>query len=89
MKPSSSILCSFIILAVAPLLNQARAKTHCVFMHRSDSIYDDSPAVQYQFPKQYLRACINRSGFAVSPVNSKDRPHPQFLAWHREHCFKH
>jgi putative restriction endonuclease len=27
---------------------------HCVFMHRSDSSYDDSPAVQYQFPKQYL-----------------------------------
>ncbi len=27
---------------------------YCVFMHRSDSIYDDSPAVQYQFPKQYL-----------------------------------
>jgi putative restriction endonuclease len=27
---------------------------HCIFMHRSDSIYDDSPAVQYQFPKQYL-----------------------------------
>ena len=28
--------------------------SHCVFMHRSDSIYDDSPAEQYQFPKQYL-----------------------------------
>jgi len=27
---------------------------HCVFMHRPDSIYDDSPAEQYQFPKQYL-----------------------------------
>jgi len=27
---------------------------HCVFMHRSDSIYDDDPTVQYQFPKQYL-----------------------------------
>jgi putative restriction endonuclease len=27
---------------------------HCIFMHRSDSRYDDSPAVQYQFPKQYL-----------------------------------
>ena len=27
---------------------------YCVFMHRSDSIYDDSPAEQYQFPKQYL-----------------------------------
>ncbi|MBR0713678.1 HNH endonuclease [Bradyrhizobium liaoningense] len=32
-----------------------------VFIHRSDSIYDDSPAEQYQFPSQYLRrveACI-------------------------------
>ncbi|MGJ4957717.1 HNH endonuclease [Bradyrhizobium sp. HKCCYLRH2015] len=27
---------------------------YCVFMHRTDSIYDDSPAEQYQFPKQYL-----------------------------------
>jgi putative restriction endonuclease len=26
----------------------------CVFIHRSDSIYDDSPAEQYQFPRQYL-----------------------------------
>ncbi|GES53209.1 hypothetical protein Rhsp01_58240 [Rhizobium sp. NBRC 114257] len=25
-----------------------------VFIHRSDSIYDDSPAEQYQFPSQYL-----------------------------------
>lgn len=29
--------------------------SYCVFMHRSDSIYDDSPAEQYQFPRQYLR----------------------------------
>ena len=32
-----------------------------VFIHRSDSIYEDSPAEQYQFPRQYLRrveACI-------------------------------
>src|SRR3954453_20192833 len=32
-----------------------------VFVHRSDSIYDDSPAEQYQFPRQYLRrveACV-------------------------------
>jgi putative restriction endonuclease len=32
-----------------------------VFIHRSDSIYDDSPAEQYQFPGQYLRrveACV-------------------------------
>ncbi|MFX4219594.1 MAG: HNH endonuclease [Thalassobaculum sp.] len=33
-----------------------------IFMHRADSIYDDSPAEQYQFPSQYLdRAaqCVN------------------------------
>src|SRR4051812_3363042 len=32
-----------------------------VFIHRLDSIYEDSPAEQYQFPGQYLRrveACI-------------------------------
>lgn len=32
-----------------------------VFIHRSDSIYDDSPAERYQFPRQYLgrtRACV-------------------------------
>ncbi|GGI26778.1 hypothetical protein GCM10010987_41080 [Bradyrhizobium guangdongense] len=32
-----------------------------VFIHRSDSIYDDSPAERYQFPGQYFRrveACI-------------------------------
>lgn len=32
-----------------------------IFIHRSDSIYDDSPAEQYQFPSQYLnraQACL-------------------------------
>jgi putative restriction endonuclease len=32
-----------------------------VFIHREDSIYDDSPAERYQFPSQYLRraeACL-------------------------------
>ena len=32
-----------------------------VFVHRSDSIYDDSPAERYQFPSQYLgrvNACL-------------------------------
>ncbi|MFH1340774.1 MAG: HNH endonuclease [Pseudomonadota bacterium] len=32
-----------------------------VFIHRSDSIYEDSPAERYQFPSQYLarvKACI-------------------------------
>ncbi|WP_417583847.1 HNH endonuclease [Pelagibacterium sp.] len=32
-----------------------------VFIHRADSIYDDSPATQYQFPSQYysrVKSCI-------------------------------
>lgn len=32
-----------------------------VFIHRSDSIYDDSPAERYQFPRQYLgrvQSCV-------------------------------
>jgi putative restriction endonuclease len=32
-----------------------------VFIHRADSIYDDSPAERYQFPRQYLgrvEACV-------------------------------
>ncbi len=36
-----------------------------------------------------VRAFINRSGIAMPPMNMRDRPHPQFLAWHREHRFKH
>jgi putative restriction endonuclease len=28
--------------------------SYCVFIHRSDSIYDDSPSERYQFPPQYL-----------------------------------
>ena len=36
-----------------------------------------------------VRAFINRSGFAMLPGSLKDQPHPQFLEWHREHCFKH
>jgi putative restriction endonuclease len=32
-----------------------------ILIHRSDSIYDDSPAERYQFPSQYLSrvgACV-------------------------------
>jgi putative restriction endonuclease len=35
-----------------------------------------------------IRSVINRSGYALSPVNMANRPHPHFLQWHREHCFK-
>lgn len=35
-----------------------------------------------------IHAVINRSKRALLPGRSADRPHPHFLAWHREHSFK-
>lgn len=35
-----------------------------------------------------VRGMINASGRAFAPVRPMDRPHPHFLRWHREHCFK-
>ncbi len=32
-----------------------------------------------------VRAFINRTGWAFPPLRPSDRPHPQFLAWHRQH----
>lgn len=42
-----------------------------VFIHRSDSIYDDSPAERYQFPSQYLaraQECIGNWIIYYEPV---------------------
>lgn len=36
-----------------------------------------------------IRGLINRTGFALPPLQAGDRPHPSFLSWHRENCFKH
>ena len=35
-----------------------------------------------------VRALINKSGRAIEPRRVSDRPHPHFLQWHRDHCFK-
>jgi putative restriction endonuclease len=35
-----------------------------------------------------IRALINQTGRALRPARNEDRPHPHFLNWHREHCFK-
>jgi putative restriction endonuclease len=37
---------------------------------------------------QEIRSIINKSGQALSPHRISDRPHPHFLKWHRENCFK-
>ncbi|MFC3227857.1 HNH endonuclease [Marinibaculum pumilum] len=44
-----------------------------VFIHRSDSIYDDRPEEQYQFPRQYLervRACTGDWIIYYEPVKA-------------------
>lgn len=35
-----------------------------------------------------VRSVINKTGRALEPRRLSDRPHPNFLRWHREHCFK-
>lgn len=35
-----------------------------------------------------IRSIINGSGQAILPQRDADRPHLQFVRWHREHCFK-
>ncbi len=35
-----------------------------------------------------VESLINKTGKLIGPLAGRDRPHPAFLAWHREHCFK-
>lgn len=35
-----------------------------------------------------VRALINKSGRVMEPRQTFERPHPHFLQWHRDHCFK-
>ena len=35
-----------------------------------------------------IAGLLNRSGKALGPSRPSDRPHPSFLQWHRETCFK-
>ncbi len=35
-----------------------------------------------------VRGFINHTGRALAPIRSSDRPHPVFLKWHRDNCFK-
>lgn len=35
-----------------------------------------------------VQAFINKTSRALAPARQIERPHPRFLQWHREHCFK-
>jgi putative restriction endonuclease len=36
-----------------------------------------------------IQGLINKTGKAIVPQRAFERPHPHFLRWHRENCFKH
>jgi putative restriction endonuclease len=36
-----------------------------------------------------IEAIVNPSRKALVPTHVAQRPHPQFLTWHRDNCFKH
>lgn len=61
-----------------------------MFDRRLSSLLDDLEILvsrQANDPDS-LRAMINRTGRALPTTRALNRPHPHFLAWHREHCFK-
>ncbi|CUX50529.1 hypothetical protein AGR4B_Lc70135 [Agrobacterium tumefaciens str. CFBP 5621] len=36
-----------------------------------------------------IRDIVSKTGRAIVPLGFHERPHPQFLKWHREDSFKH
>ncbi|MDW9489520.1 hypothetical protein GOA59_25645 [Sinorhizobium meliloti] len=36
-----------------------------------------------------IQLLINKTGGAIVPQRLFERPHPHFLRWHRDSCFKH
>jgi putative restriction endonuclease len=38
--------------------------------------------------QEAVRAFVNETGRALPPSRSSERPHPHFLSWHRNNCFK-
>jgi putative restriction endonuclease len=35
-----------------------------------------------------IRSFVNKTGRAFAPTKAHERPHQNFLKWHRENCFK-
>ena len=38
--------------------------------------------------RESVDSLINKTGRLIGPLQERDRPHPVFLRWHRENCFK-
>lgn len=41
------------------------------------------------YDRPSVEAVLNKTGKALVPELASMQPHPTFLGWHREHCFKH
>jgi putative restriction endonuclease len=63
---------------------------HWMFDRGLISLADDMAILvsRHTNDPQGIRSIINKSGRALAPTRMSDRPHPHFLKWHREHCFK-
>jgi hypothetical protein len=63
---------------------------HWMFDRGLIGIADDLSIVvsRHVNDRDSVDALINRTGKLIGPGDPRGRPHPVFLAWHRENCFK-
>lgn len=53
--------------------------------------FDDDLAIvisRHVNDRDGAQSLINKTGHLIAPSMHRDRPHPAFLRWHRENCFK-
>ncbi|MBJ7577437.1 HNH endonuclease [Devosia sp. MC532] len=63
---------------------------HWMFDRGLIAVEDDLSIVisRHVNDRDSVEGLINRTGRLVGPALGRDRPHPAYLAWHREHRFK-
>jgi putative restriction endonuclease len=63
---------------------------HWMFDRGLISIDDDLQIVvsRHVNDRDGVQGLINKNGRLMGPIAARDRPHPMFLKWHRENCFK-
>jgi len=67
------------------------ATAHWMFDRGMISLSDDLEILisRHVNDLESVRGFINKSGCAFAPRRAHQRPHPYYLGWHRENCFKH
>lgn len=63
---------------------------HWMFDRGLISISDDFQILisRYVNDIESVRALVNKNGRVLLPQKPSQHPHPHFLRWHRDHCFK-